>query len=123
MLVILASNKEVINTVELGKEMMVSPKYLRKLAGPLEKHKLIKSAQGIYGGYQLNKKPDQITLASIFLANSVQLNITNCFSPKKKCPLSKDCLTRPLWRHMEEVLQNQFYNITLQDILSNNFNK
>ena len=122
MLVILANSKEVINTIELGKEMLVSPKYLRKLAGPLEKQKLIKSVQGIYGGYKLNKKPEDITLASIFTANDVKLNITDCFTPKK-CPLSKDCLTRPLWKHMEEILQGQFYSITLKDILSNNFAK
>ena len=122
MLVILANNKEIVNTIELGKEMMVSPKYLRKLAGPLEKHKLIRSVQGIYGGYQLNKKTDQITLASIFTANNVPLNITNCFNAKK-CPLAKDCLTRPLWQHMEQVLQDQFYCITLQDILANSFSK
>ncbi len=46
MMVILAEAGGLINTSELGKKMLVSPKYLRKLAGPLEKHQLIKSVQG-----------------------------------------------------------------------------
>jgi len=50
MLVILAERGTLINTCELGETMLVSPKYLRKLAGPLEKHNLIRSIQGIYGG-------------------------------------------------------------------------
>ena len=58
MLVILAQNEEVVNTEILGEKMVVSPKYLRKLAGPIEKAGLIHSIQGKYGGYKLNRDPD-----------------------------------------------------------------
>lgn len=120
MLVTLAEAKEVVNTAELGKQMLVSPKYLRKLAGPLEKHALIKSVQGIYGGYALNKKPEEITLATIFDAFDESINITGC-SSEDGCPLNEECLTRPVWNHLENIVSNEFHKISIASIILNKF--
>lgn len=120
MLTHLAKSKKIVNTIELGKQMLVSPKYLRKLAGALEKHHLIKSEQGVYGGYKLNKKPEKITMAEIFNANNENPNFTNCMD-KKKCPLVDECLTRPLWEHLEKVVKKEFFKISIRDILNNKF--
>jgi len=120
MLVLLAEAGSLTNTTELGKKMMVSPKYLRKLAGPLEKHLLIKSEQGILGGYYLNKPPNEITLASIFRAFNEDVDLTGCVS-KKGCPLNEECLTRPVWEHLEQIISREFENITIESILENKF--
>lgn len=120
MLVYLAESKKVVNTAELGEKMKVSPKYLRKLAGPLERYHLIKSVQGIYGGYTLDKKAEEITLASIFDAFEENINITGC-SSQDGCPLNEECLTRPVWEHLENMVSNAFYKITIASILNNKF--
>lgn len=120
MLLTLAQTEGVINTADLGKKMLVSPKYLRKLAGPLEKHQLIKSVQGIYGGYTLSKKPEELTITSIFEAFNEKINVAECFGDQD-CLLRKDCLARPLWEHLEKVIKDEFYRITLKEILDNNF--
>jgi Rrf2 family protein len=120
MLVALAEKKEVVNTAELGKKMLVSPKYLRKLAGPLEKHQLIRSVQGIYGGYVLSKKTEDITIASIFEAFDETIKISGC-TGDVSCPLNVDCLARPVWTHLEKMIQKEFYKITLKEILENKF--
>ena len=121
MLVLLAESGKITNTAELGKKMMVSPKYLRKLSGPMEKYSLIKSIQGIYGGYLLNKKPEEITIAMVFDAFNENIKISDCIS-KQKCPLSIECHTRPLWEHLDHLIQKEFYKITLNNIMENNFN-
>ena len=120
MLVYLAEHGKVISTTELGKKILISPKYLRKLSGPLEKHKLIKSVQGIYGGFILNKKPEKITISHIFNAFEEEIKMSDCLS-KKSCPLSADCLTRPVWEHLEKLIQKEFYKITINDIIKNSF--
>ncbi len=120
MLVTLAESNKVVNTAELGKKMQVSPKYLRKLAGPLERHHLIKSVQGIYGGYALDKKAEDITLASIFDAFEESINITGCTS-QEGCPLNEECLTRPVWEHLENLVSNEFHKITIASILNDKF--
>ncbi|MCP4216864.1 MAG: Rrf2 family transcriptional regulator [bacterium] len=122
MLVTLAECRTMMNTSDLGKKMQVSPKYLRKLAGPLEKAMLIKSVQGIYGGYTLNKEPEDVSLSLIFEAFDESIRISGCTSDEG-CALDEECLTRPVWMHLESVIQNQFYNITIKDILTNSFVK
>jgi Rrf2 family iron-sulfur cluster assembly transcriptional regulator len=120
MLVLLAEARRVVNTAELGKNMKVSPKYLRKLAGPLERHQLIKSVQGIYGGYTLNLEPEDITLATIFDAFDENINITGCTS-SDGCPLNEDCLTRPVWNHLERMISNEFRHISIRMILDHDY--
>lgn len=121
MLVILAEIGKVVNTAELGEKMKVSPKYLRKLAGPLEKSHLIKSVQGIYGGYTLDKPTQEITLAAIFEAFGENINITGCTS-RNGCPLNEDCQTRPVWTHLENLINKEFKKISIHAILNNEFN-
>lgn len=120
MLVILAEKGTVVNTGELGEAMMVSPKYLRKLAGPLEKDNLIRSVQGIYGGYQLGRQAEEISLADIFGAFKERIDISSC-TGGKSCPLNADCLTRPVWEHLENIIEKEFYRISLKDILTRQF--
>jgi len=120
MLVFLAGRDDVVNTAELGEKMLVSPKYLRKLAGPLEKHGLIKSIQGIYGGYLLNKKPESITLVNIFEAFGEKIDITGC-TGDESCPLNKDCLTRPLWEHLRKIIRDEFHEITIKRLAEQDF--
>ena len=116
MLIVLAEAKEVVNTADMGKKMKVSPKYLRKLAGPLERYQLIRSVQGIYGGYTLNRDPREITLAMIFEAFAESINITGCTS-KEGCPLNEECLSRPVWEHLENLITNEFHKITIHKIV------
>lgn len=120
MLVLLAEEEEVINTTELGKRMQVSPKYLRKLAGPLERNQLIRGVQGVYGGYVLNKKPGDITIETLFEVFEENINISGCLATKN-CPLSKECLMAPVWHHLENLVQKEFFKISIKDILEKKF--
>jgi Rrf2 family protein len=120
MLLLLAERNSVINTSELGEKMLVSPKYLRKLAGPLEKHSLIKSVQGIYGGYKLNNKPENITVSSVFNAFDETMNISGCIA-EADCQLNQNCDARYLWKHIEKIVQKEFRKINIRDILDGKF--
>lgn len=116
MLVILAQDMTLISTAELGRRMMVSPKYLRKLAGPIEKSGLIRSVQGVYGGYQLNKKPEEITVLDLFTAFDEPIQIMGC-KQGECCSLSADCLTRPLWKSLEGALVEQLGKATIESLI------
>jgi Rrf2 family iron-sulfur cluster assembly transcriptional regulator len=122
MLVMLAQSDKILNTADLGTGMNVSPKYLRKLAGPLEKANLIKSIQGIHGGYQINKHPREITLKMIFNAFDEDTSLSSCVKIVK-CSLFEDCLVRPLWDHLENVLEAEFFKLSINDILEGTFTR
>ena len=117
MVVTIAYAQGIVNTTELGKMMNVSPKYLRKLAGPLEKAGILKSEQGVYGGYLLNKPPLEITLKTIWEAYDEQMTLVNCVS-KKNCPMNGKCLTKPIWERLDQLIETGFMRITIAEILS-----
>jgi Rrf2 family protein len=118
MVIAIAQANKLVNTTELGSGMSVSPKYLRKLAGPLEKAGLIKSVQGIYGGYVLNKDTGEINIRMIFDAYHEQLSWTDCVLGKK-CDLRDSCQAKQVWEMLEKTLQMHFLPITIRDILNN----
>ena len=120
MMILLAQNTDVVNTEILGEKMIVSPKYLRKLAGPLEKAQLIVSVQGKYGGYKLNRKPEKIFISDVFNAYNESLQISGC-TRNSGCILSEDCITSNLWAPFEQLIAKDFFSISLDKIISNNF--
>ncbi|MCU0275319.1 MAG: Rrf2 family transcriptional regulator [Acidobacteria bacterium] len=122
MLIAIAQEERLVNTTKLSERMHVSPKYLRKLAGPLEKAGLIKSEQGIYGGYQLNMKPEDISMQRLMAAFNERLSLTDCVLGKK-CDLKDSCLARNVWVMLEKTLQERFLPVTIHDILLNRVDK
>lgn len=118
MVIAIAQADRLVNTTELGSSMHVSPKYLRKLAGPLEKAGLIKSMQGIYGGYELGKNPADINIRMILDAYNEHLSWTDCVLGKK-CDLRDSCQAKQVWEMLEKTLQTHFLPISIRDILDN----
>ena len=118
MVIAIAQANKLVNTTELGNMMCVSSKYLRKLAGPLEKAGLIKSMQGIYGGYELGKSSEKINIRMILDAYHEQLSWTDCVLGKK-CALRDSCQAKQVWEMLEKTLQMHFLPISIRDILDN----
>jgi len=123
MLLALAEQPDKVrSTAELGETMLVSPKYLRKLAGPLERADLIDSVQGIYGGYRLKKPPGEISIQMIFAAFDEKIRLSHCVNGDQ-CPLLDTCHARPLWDYLVDLIEYRFSSITLVDILQRTFDK
>lgn len=96
--------------------------YLEKLLIELRRAGLVKSIRGAHGGYQLAKKPTQISLSDILMAvgesmvaekphlhesRSVQVNDTN---------LAADWVTLMVWSRLNEKLQAALASISLADL-------
>lgn len=123
MLLALAEHPDKVrSTAELGETMKVSPKYLRKLAGPLEKAGLIDSVQGIYGGYRLHLPADSISIQMLFTAFDEQIRLSHCVNGDT-CPLFDTCYARPLWDYLVDLIEYRFSAITLQDIIRRTFER
>ena len=96
--------------------------YLEKLLIELRRAGLVKSIRGAHGGYQLAKKPTQISLSDILMAvgesmvadkphphesRSEQVNDTN---------LAADWVTLMVWSMLNEKLQAALASISLADL-------
>ncbi len=115
MVVEVARHEGLVNTAELGKSMGVSPKYLRKLAGPLEKAGILRSAQGIYGGYRLNREPASISLADVMSAFGESMLLVQCLG--EGCVRQEVCLTRGVWRDLATRMSSYASETTVAGML------
>lgn len=117
MVVQIARHQGTVNTTLLGEEMHVSAKYLRKLAGPLEKHGILRSEQGLYGGYALNRPAAEIRLAMIFDAFAEPITLCEGFNGAH-CALRHGCLVRPTWERLDRTIRDTLVSTTIGDILA-----
>ncbi len=112
----LARARGVVNTTELGRELDVSPLYLRTLAVSLEEKGLLKSLRGAKGGYFLAKSPSEISLYDIASALE-NLNLVPCLEDPSACPFTETCKTRRVWLKLKNCIEDFLKSVTLEELL------
>lgn len=99
---------------EIASEEEISPDFLEKIFAKLKKDGIITSTRGAYGGFSLNKEPEEITVLSILQAINEDLTPTPCAS--EKC--GKECDISYFWT-MTKVHVSTFFNrVTISDIIN-----
>lgn len=99
---------------EIASEEEISPDFLEKIFSKLKKDGIITSTRGAYGGFSLNKEPEDITILSILQAINEDLTPTPCAS--EKC--GKECDISYFWT-MTKVHVSTFFNrVTISDIIN-----
>jgi Rrf2 family protein len=88
--------------------------YLEKLLIALRRGGLVKSVRGSSGGYQLARRPEQISLGQILEAVGESLAPLPRYFPDPE--QAEDWVTFSLWKCLHEKLQEALYSITLEDL-------
>lgn len=84
-----------------------------KVLKKLEKSKLVSSYRGVYGGYQLTKKLEDITLLDILVSVDEELVINECLIDGFKCP--NDTHSSHCSVHIELIRIQALIESTLQE--------
>ncbi|MGB5631791.1 MAG: Rrf2 family transcriptional regulator [Waterburya sp.] len=88
--------------------------YLEKLLIEMRRAGIVKSVRGAKGGYQLAKKPEQISLGKILEAVGETIEPLPDHSPDNN--LAEDWVTFRLWQRLHQKLKEALYSITLADL-------
>ncbi|MBK1987075.1 Rrf2 family transcriptional regulator [Sphaerospermopsis aphanizomenoides BCCUSP55] len=88
--------------------------YLEKLLIEMRRAGLVKSIRGSIGGYQLARKPAQISIGQILEA--VGENITHLPLSNSPPAQAEDWVTFTLWQRLNQKLKEALYSITLADL-------
>ena len=96
----------------------ISEKYLEGIIKILVKDKMLTGVRGKGGGYKLTKSPDQYTVGSILGS----LAPVSCLESSEEFPCERMdcCRTLPMWRGLDELINNYLDNITLADLIQPN---
>ena len=110
------SDEGYIPLKELAKQEQISQKYLESIMTVLSKGELVDATHGKNGGYRLNRPLEAYTVESILNLTEGGLTTVGCGGA---CDRSEQCLTRPMWRGLDELVHSYFRGITLASLLEN----
>ncbi|MGN1025567.1 MAG: RrF2 family transcriptional regulator [Faecousia sp.] len=103
---------------EIAERQEMSEKYLESIIKLLVKDKLLVGLRGKGGGYKLTKAPEQYSVGSILRLTEESLSPVSCLEPNADaCPRVASCWTLPLWKGLNQVINDYLDNITVADLM------
>lgn len=113
-----------ISLKDVAERQGVSLKYLEMIISILNKSGFVTSQRGKSGGYQLAKKPEEYTAGSILKVMEGSLAPVGCLAGEEsRCSRAAACLTLPMWKGLDKLIDDYLEGITLADLLEGNLNK
>ncbi len=88
---------EIMPLSSLAKHLQVSSPYLSQIANSLQRAGLVKSREGVGGGYYLARPAKQIKILEILEALSGEMKVRCAHSHNKTCPHFQQCGLKNAW--------------------------
>jgi Rrf2 family protein len=89
--------------------------FLAKILKELTRSEILKSYQGVHGGYQLAKTPNQVSVLDVIEAMDGPLGINLCVRGEDGCDCEKSerCTMYPFWDKLQKQLKSILKSETL----------
>jgi Rrf2 family protein len=115
----LARNKDrLISVTEIADAMQIPKSFLAKLLQRLVKSNLLKSSRGVNGGFQLARKPSEVTLLMIMEAMQGPAGINICAIDSMRCSLSSSCSIHPVWVDIRKEVEKRLNKVTIAKLIN-----
>ncbi|MDR0490577.1 MAG: Rrf2 family transcriptional regulator [Oscillospiraceae bacterium] len=103
---------------DIAERQGISKKYLEQLVTILNKPDILRTNRGYQGGYMLTKDPEQYTVGQILRITEGGLYPVSCLEDDPvRCERSDYCKTLPVWRGLQNLINEYLDGITLQSLL------
>lgn len=104
---------------EIAARQEISEKYLEAIVKSLVKERYLTGLRGKSGGYRLTKTPEEYTVGSILRLSEGSLAPVACLEQgSQQCARMADCPTLPVWRKLDELVNNYLDSVTLADLMA-----
>lgn len=104
---------------DIAKRQGISEKYLESILVVLTRGKLLSGLRGKGGGYRLTREPQEYTIESILRLTEGSLSPVACLKEgAEPCRKSAECRTLPLWKGLNDAINDYLSGVTLADLLS-----
>ncbi len=111
------SDGQVVSARELAKSHKLAEPILRKLLQRLVKAGVVKSLQGVKGGFRLARRPEDISVLEVAEAVQGKLAVNRCFLGEDLCVNQGACPLSAKLAGVQDHLVEFFKGITLADLL------
>ncbi|MFI3167053.1 MAG: Rrf2 family transcriptional regulator [Bacillota bacterium] len=111
----LAKNSdEILPITRISADLGISQDYLEQLMRLLKKADIIQTTRGVQGGYQLARKPKEITVGEVLRVLEDNLQIVECVG---EAPCQKNCPTKDVWEKVYIAINETLDQITLDQMV------
>ena len=111
------SDGKPISLSVVAKRQKLPLNYLEQIMLDLKRSGLVKSVRGAYGGYQLSRDKEDITVKEIFDVLEGPVIISDCLENSDECDQSNYCATRLIYKKLSDKLDEVIDGITLKDMI------
>lgn len=118
----LRQDKGPVTLAGISQRQDISLSYLEQLFGKLRRHAIVESVRGPGGGYNLARRPEDVTVADIIIAVDEPLDATqcggkgHCHNAPKDSP-SHHCMTHDLWSTLNAKMVEYLDSVSLKDLV------
>ena len=106
---------------EIAERQGISEKYLESIIRSLADSGMVTGLRGKGGGYRLSEPPSAYSVGAILRITEGSLAPVSCLrGDSEECIRAEDCLTLPLWRRLDSVIDDYLGSITLEDLMTGN---
>ena len=79
---------------------------------------LVVSQRGKEGGYRLSRPASDITVAEVLHSTEGSMAAVSCLDAGENgCERAAQCLTLPMWKKLDAVMDNYLSGVSVQDLL------
>ncbi|OFX67032.1 MAG: Rrf2 family transcriptional regulator [Bacteroidetes bacterium GWE2_29_8] len=116
-MVLIAQADKMLNVNQIAEFTGASKNHLAKILQRLVKEGFLKANRGPTGGYLIKKKPEEITLANIYVCIEGPIESEGCPMGKTVCPFDR-CIMSNVIGKMSQKFNEYLNNTTLKDFIS-----
>lgn len=95
----------------------ISVKYLDQIISSLKIAGLIANVGGRKTGYRLTRQPSAITVYDVWRAMQPDICILDCLSETYTCDRSRECMVKPFWNDLNQLIIGHLQATTIKDLL------
>lgn len=113
----LHQSEEPVSLKDVAGRQQIPQHYLEQMMSRLTSADLVRTTRGPRGGVSLARPPQQIVMSEVLRILEGTNSLTECIETPELCPGSEACVTRDLWREMNQAMNQVLESTTLQDLV------
>jgi len=109
---------------DLSMRTGISQKYLEQIMMRLRSGRLVSARRGVQGGYELARRPEDISVGEVIRLMDGPLAPSPCASqsahvpcPVYRCPSEQSCVLRGLWADVRDAISDVLDGTTFADLV------
>lgn len=116
----LAEHPDEVKVVdEIAKAKSIPKVFLAKILQKLSKAGIVRSYRGVKGGFELARRPKQISLLDIIEAIEGPVAMNICAIDRRLCNMSNSCSVHPVWVKLRMDTENKLRRYSIDKLIKN----